>query len=329
MNREQVLSFSALREHIDDFDQAVLKTAGIDFFCSSAAWILPAVQAFYPESRARILRIDDHFLALVQREVPGVGSALLPLESSWCLAAPLVGPDSQLLADVFYQTVRHLGGQWRLAFLSGLQNEQPVWQKLVTRLHHRFALFRGSQSVRRVASLEGGVDGFLARRTSKFRKNLRRNQRTCRAEQLRFEVIHGALAPEQAREYLNTFMQVEALSWKGLSEQGVNQGEMYVFYREMVAMLGPRDRFRAVTAHLDGKLVGFLFGGLLGPHFRGLQFSFDDRYRALGIGNALQMKMIEHLCGEGTLTYDLGADMAYKQRWGEIAFTTDAMVIRS
>ncbi len=328
MNREQVLSFAALQENFDDFDRAVLATAGVDPFCSSAGWILPAVKAFYPESQARILCLDGHYLALVQRELPGVGQALLPLESSWCLASPLIGPDPTVLADLFFQTARHLGGRWRLAYLSGLNADQPLWQLLLERLHHRFALFRGAKSVRRVAALDDGVDGFLRRRTRKFRENLRRNQRACAERGVQFRLISGAMSAEAGRNHLQDFMAVEAQSWKGLSEQGVNHGEMRLFYHEMVALLAPRNRFRAVVAECDGEVVGFLFGGLMDRFFRGLQFSFDDRFRKLGVGNVLQMNMIQQLCEEQVLSYDLGSDMPYKQRWGEIAFATDAMVVR-
>ena len=71
-----------------------------------------------------------------------------------------------------------------------------------------------------------------------------------------------------------------------------------------------------------------LHGGLVGDHFRGLQVSFDEEARSLGLGNALQLEMIRWLCEVGAASYDLGGYSAYKDRWAEAGLTTLRIVLR-
>jgi CelD/BcsL family acetyltransferase involved in cellulose biosynthesis len=70
-----------------------------------------------------------------------------------------------------------------------------------------------------------------------------------------------------------------------------------------------------------------LHGGSLGRRFRGLQFSFDDALRELGLGNALQLELIEWLTEEGFERYDLGSRSEYKQRWAEQIDATRALLV--
>ena len=43
--------------------------------------------------------------------------------------------------------------------------------------------------------------------------------------------------------------------------------------------------------------------------------------------NCVQLEMIENLCKEAVLSYDLGTDMPYKARWGEKTFETSIIAI--
>ena len=180
----------------------------------------------------------------------------------------------------------------------------------------------------RSASLEGGLDGFLARRTSKFRNNLRRDQRAVADLDITFTHWDGIMSSEAADALFLRMMEVEARSWKGLQEQGVNEGGMFLFYREMLKMLGPVGQLRAIMACKGGRDVGYIFGAVMGKTYRGLQFSFLDNYSRLGLGNVLQLEMIKRLCLEGIDRYDLGTEMEYKSRWAEIGFETASIVVR-
>ena len=103
---------------------------------------------------------------------------------------------------------------------------------------------------------------------------------------------------------------------------------MREFYALMLPRLAARGALRCVFARRDGEDVGYLCGGLAGDLFRGLQFSFDDRLRALGLGNALQLEAIEALTQEGVALYDLGAQSEYKAHWGELRVASVGVLAR-
>jgi CelD/BcsL family acetyltransferase involved in cellulose biosynthesis len=102
---------------------------------------------------------------------------------------------------------------------------------------------------------------------------------------------------------------------------------MRLFYERALARLIPAGAFRGLVATIEGRDVGFVFGGVFGSTYRGLQVSFDADHRALGLGNVLQARLIERLAGEGITTYDLGSDIEYKARWAEPGLTTATLVV--
>ena len=121
---------------------------------------------------------------------------------------------------------------------------------------------------------------------------------------------------------------VEERSWKSAGGNGVDRGPMCAFYRRMLPRLAARKALRVVFARRRGEDVGYLVGGLAGELFRGLQFSFDERLRALGLGNVLQLEAIDALTQEGVALYDLGGQSEYKARWGELQVPTVGVLAR-
>ncbi len=98
----------------------------------------------------------------------------------------------------------------------------------------------------------------------------------------------------------------------------------------MLPRLARRGAVRAQVGKRDGEDVAIVVGGVIdtpgGVAYRGLQFSFDDRLRPLGLGNVAQLAQIEALSREGVALYDLGSDVDYKRRWGEGCLTTVTLV---
>src|SRR5262249_24570836 len=149
-----------------------------------------------------------------------------------------------------------------------------------------------------------------------FRAGARAALRRVRAAGISFEAIFGASAAQADAGYARV-LAVERRSWKAATGNGVDQGPMRSFYARMYPGPAARAALRLLFAVRDGEDAGYLAGGVAGPTFRGLQFSFDDRLRALGLGNALQLEMIARLAGGEVRAYDLGAQSAYKARWAE------------
>ncbi|MCA9545831.1 MAG: GNAT family N-acetyltransferase [Myxococcales bacterium] len=313
------LTFDGLDAQQAAFDAAVARTPEIDHFCSALDWVQPARAAFAPEAQP-FVRTEPGVgtVALMQIEVTG-GRAVAPLEAGWGLAAPFAGPDAEGLMALLDAMLAEAEPAAHGVFLSGIVRGGALWTAALRRFGRRYRLGLGPPCDRRVADLAGGVDGFLGRRSAKFRAELRRAWRKAEAEGFRHQYLTRVADPAAL---FTRVMALEGASWKGLSGQGVNEGAAREFYRLMMPRLARRNALRAALITRDGQDVAFCVGGLFGPTYRGLQVSFDDRFRAFAPGNLAQFAMIQGLCREGVGVYDLGTDMPYKHRWSEPGLQT-------
>lgn len=309
-----------------DYDRAVSADPEVDAFCSRSAWILSFFEAFRPGARVEVLREEDSFVALAAVDEPGVGVVLESLESMWGFASPLVGARSTALLEHMHARAA-ASGALRPQLLTGLPATRDRLEAVIRVLAARFAIRPLEPTVRYQASLAGGVDGWLGRRTRKFRRNLRGARERTRAAGVRLEHVRPRTAAESAVAYARA-LEIERDTWKTASGNGVDRGPMREFYARMLPRLAERGELRALFATLDGVDVGYLYGGTAGALFRGLQFSFRERERALGLGNALQAEMIESLCADGFALYDLGSQSEYKRHWGEIGLVTAGLLAR-
>jgi len=327
------LSREALEGALDAFDADVARTRDIDAFCSSSAWVIPAERALAPAREIHGWRSDAGW-ALLARRVHSEGwPCLTPLEASWCLASPFACPDASRAAELARDVARELAiaAKAEVLLLSGLAPGSAMQRALVAALAPGYEILGDvlPNATRFQASLEGGVDGFLSRRSPHFRARLRQAaRRTARAgvvfEPARTETVADALALHER------MVAVEARSWKGLAGEGLVVPSFAAFYRMMLPMLARRGALRAQVGRRDGEDVAIIVGGLIdtpdGVVYRGLQFSFDDRLRAHAPGNAAQLAQITALADEGVALYDLGSDVDYKRRWGERTLSTLTLV---
>ena len=305
-----------LRNRAEEHDRAVAATEGIDQFCSSLDWLLPAHEAFSPDHPLHLRVSENGFVTLARGFNPRIGRYLQPLEASWCLAAPFAGADVEALVDEFADECESRLVDWDLLYLSGIPPDTPLFRRLVATfgLRHRIGL--GHRTARYVASLEGGLDDYLARRSSKFRANLRRSRRLADDQDVTYEHVHD-VSENDAGALYERILAVEERSWKGMSGTGILDGGMNTFYRIMLPRLARRNALRCVFARQGDRDVAFVFGGIFENTYRGLQLSYDDDLSKLSLGNLVQLEMIEALCDEGLLHYDLGSELDYKSRWAE------------
>jgi CelD/BcsL family acetyltransferase involved in cellulose biosynthesis len=101
---------------------------------------------------------------------------------------------------------------------------------------------------------------------------------------------------------------------------------MLDFYRLMVPRLHRRGALRLGFAQRDGQDLAYILGGIFGDTYRGLQFSFAADEEPLSLGNLCQYWQLERLCAENIALYDLGSEVEYKRRWGEIVHETVTLV---
>ena len=320
------LTLTELDEQCEEFDARVRRTPDVDPFCSATPWIIPAHHALMPPREPWLRRSDHGYVALASGFDGRVGRYLQPLEASWGLSGPLIGEDPWLLTQEFVVECRRSGG-WDVLLLSGVVRESLLYQALIRGFGARHRLGLGMTTRRYQASLEGGADGFLGRRSSKFRANLRRSSRRAREEGVVFQEVRDVPTRAAQDGVYDRILAIEEESWKGRDGVGITDGPMCAFYRRMIRRLGARGLFRAVFAEVDGEDVAYVFGGVLGEVYRGLQVSFDHRYAKLSMGNLVQWEMIQRLCEEGVGLYDLGGELPYKARWAEEVLETTMLVV--
>ncbi|MEX2208256.1 MAG: GNAT family N-acetyltransferase [Myxococcota bacterium] len=308
-----------------DHDLAVAADPAIDRFCSLGAWILSFHDAFRPRAELRSAREGGAFVALAAAEEPSIGIVLQPLESMWGFASPLVGEGSCELLGRLLEPGPAAPAREPL-LLSGVPLERARLEPLLRLLAPHYALRPLAETLRWQASLDGGVDGWLARRSGRFRRGLREARRRTRDAGVRFACLSPVVA-DAAAAYARV-LAVERDTWKTRSGNGVDRGPMRDFYARMLPALAARGALRILFATRDGVDVGYLYGGIAGGLFRGLQFSFRESERRLGLGNALQAEMIERLCAEGLSVYDLGSQSDYKRRWAEPGLVTLRLLAR-
>lgn len=312
----------------EEVDGAALRTPRIDGFCSSSAWIVPAHHAFHPVAVPWILQGADGFAPLAVDHADSVGRYVAPLEAMWGLASPLLSSDPVRLARDLAAKLLDQRRRWDTLWFSGLAMDSDAFRALVGAFGRRCRLGLGPQTVRHVASVDGGFEGWIERRSAKFRANIRRTVRRAEQEGITYSRLDRFEAQGAGQRLFDRILAVERRSWKGMSEQGIQSGAMLRFYQLMVAQLARDGRLRVVLARQGESDVAFCFGAVFGDTYRGLQMSFADEYRALGAGNLVQAEMIRWLGEDGVPEYDLGTDIPYKMRWSEPGLTTVALVVQ-
>jgi Acetyltransferase (GNAT) domain len=308
----------------DEFDQEVAATPAIDRFCSTSAWILAASAALMPPRVPYSFRGASGYFAAMRGIHPAGFPYVEPVELAWGLASPLVGRDPDALAA---EVARVLAERrdWQIAILSGLTADGPQRRALERAIPARWERRRGTPTVRHIASLEGGVDGFLARRSRELRKTIRKSLRAAADAGVMFEEVRAA-APEAEALYAR-IQCVEERSWKSREGVGISGGQMRAFYQQMLPRLCATGQQRTLFARLGEADVGYILGAVFEGEYRGLQFSYDDDHARLGLGGLLQFHQVTALCKEGVARYDLGTEMDYKRRWAEEVMETEMLVL--
>jgi len=310
------LTLQDLDELATEYDEAVAAGLTVDRFCSSSFWILPSARHLSPGAVPRILRANGVYAVLARSS-----SWLHPLEATWGLCCPLVGQDPDAAVELFVELLER-EGEWSAALATGLAEGSPLWKKLGRALARRYGVERGPTTRRYVARLEDGLDGFLERRPAGLRKNLEKAHRRGERSGLTFEV------KDREEASFERILAVEHRSWKGQNGVGIDREPMRSFYRDMNRRLLDRGRRRLMFARLEDEDVAYIFGGLLGDTFRGLQFSFDSRFSSLSLGNLCQLEEIRRLVESGVRRYDLGSEVRYKRKWGEEVVETACLIAR-
>ena len=318
------LTLADFEHQAHEFDAAVDQASGIDPFCSRSDWILPANAAFSPGRHAFIYTAPCGWIAFMQRSV-GRTSYLEPLEAMWGMGSPLITNTQELVVRFRELLTNHTNVN--AAIIPGIFDHSPLWQRAATVLASRFHVATGPVATRHIASLRGGLDGFLSRRSRNFRKNMRKAYRRAKDAGIRFAPC-SLTSAATTKGVVARIMRVETASWKGHLGVGVDQGSMREFYERMLVRLIARKSARLWFATHNGRDVAYVLGGVCGRRYRGLQFSFDQAFTAYSLGNLCQYHQIIELCEQGCTVYDLGMGMDYKQHWADDTCNSTCLIVK-
>lgn len=310
------MTWAELEANTTLIERAVDHTPEIDRWCSGPDWILAVRQGFAPESDGLLLRSGDTdvpgFALLANYRLEDGSTMIAGLEPLWGFAAPVFGPDLEALGGELCQELAVR--DWRMLVLPGVpppSGPRSYATCLARALAPLGQAHIGEGIIRQVADIADGPDDWLARRSPRFRRNLRRAER---------DAATVGLTITDARHEPELYQRIQAIersSWKGRDDGGITAPEMATTYRAMVERLRGNGRLRAAIASLDGHDVGYILGGVRGDRYRGLQLSYRADVAGLSVGHLLQWWQLQDLRGERLSSYDLGMDMDYKRRWAD------------
>ncbi len=313
------------------FESAVDATPAIDHWCSGPDWQLPVTIAFAPRAEHLLLATDDDdgFALLAKYYGEGRQPMFGGIEPLWGFGTPIVGADVQRVATEAAVVLADRP-DWTTLFLAGmpLAADDPRKPDPTVTLGVAFAFSTLGQVgfaegiTRQIIDLVDGYGPWLARRSARFRRNLR--QAGSRARSAGLAIEDGSNDPG----LFDRLMAIEHRSWKGQEGSGITTDEMSTMYRLMIDRLQARQRLQVHIATLDGRDVGYILGGIRARRYRGLQLSYTDEAGHLSVGNLLQdhqLQLLDH--HDLADRYDLGMDFDYKRRWADRPETSLTLVV--
>lgn len=309
------LSWDQFELQSEAVEQCALQTEGIDSFCSSVDWAAAAHVAWAPELKPYLAKLPSGFVAFLRD-----GAVLTPFDRAWGYSCPVIGPPA--VAAELAALLRAQPEVWQVIAITGLRQDAPLFTAVIEAFAPWCDLALGHPQQRWLANLVG----YFGRRSAKFLREIRRIERNADKAGITIEPVADS-SGDPAREF-ERVLSVEKRSWKGPDKTGLNESEMRAFYAELFKRLRERDRFRLRFARIDGEDIGYIAGGVIGDQYRGLQFSFDDRFRSFAPGNLMQIAEIRSLMREGFRGYDMGIHIPYKARWADDLVETTTLIIR-
>jgi hypothetical protein len=298
-----------------------ITTHQADPFCCTPAWQLSFHEAFCPERRLLIADSANNVIAFAENVLARGRLFLTPIEAHWLFGCPLLGKEAvELLSDVLEFCGTFYAPIFPKIAISGIRPGGALARRLEQRFSGSFSLVFHSSGLQCAASLAGGTDGFLSRRSANHRHKLRKAARRAAEQGVRFERVIPASSPEAEEAYAR-MLAVERASWKGIGRCGMAEPSSKRFYHCLLQRLASSRQARIIFAKHENRDIGFIFGGMAGKIYRGQQFSFDDAWKRFSIGSVMQLEKIEWLCEEGAVRYDMGPldgqKMEYKEHWTE------------
>lgn len=310
MNR---LTMAEFRVRTGEFAEAVAATPGTCGFCSGPLWQLAAYEHLHSGASGDpiIFERDGVWLLFAPQKPSGIH---FPLEASWIFGCPLAGDPTAAVALLREAAARVAAerGHPLAFFVGGLVPDGPVHRALRT-------LEPGSRCWREYPGMDvmridlgEGFEAWRERRSKKFRRTLR----DAAGPVPGLEIVD--LSKEDPDVLFEILLGIQRDSYKWQEGTDIFQIPGYAaFYRALLEGLHATGNLRVLVARREGVDLAHIFGGVAGGTYRGLQMSYRESARDLGLGNRLQVENLRRCADEGIEHYDLGMHAPYKERWAD------------
>ena len=295
-------------------DEAARVSPGIMRFCSTFAWQVSAHEAFYPHRAPLVFQKGNHWILLCGGELPPFQKILQPFESDWFFGCPVLGPDPRVGCQILLDILLELRSDYPLVWLGGIPRDGLLDRLLLSRFSRFFRIQRLDGCDCHFASLEGGKAGYFSRRSGRFRRFIRKIRENAESAGVEVEQVREG----SAETIMGRLLDIERRSWKSKAGESIFEQPRFVdFYHRLIRRLLPENRFRMVILQRGGRDFAYAMGGVFDKEFRGFQLGYHADAASLNPGHLCQDFLIQLLCDEGILSYDLGMIMDYKERWAE------------
>jgi CelD/BcsL family acetyltransferase involved in cellulose biosynthesis len=298
-----------------------------DPFSSGPAWQRSYLAAFQSDAPLFVRHDEERLAAFALFQDTGSEPFLAAPDRGWMFGRTLLGENASELLLELLDEVRDRASS---VLLTGLDRSDADSMSMLLDLAARTrnqAIAHVSDMTMAQASLEGGRDGYWSRRDAKFRREAGRQQRRAAQRGVTFERCLPRDLDDAESAY-RRMLALEERSWKGREGLGIGGRGSEDFYLVLLASLAATGDARVVFAKAGDLDIGFAFGGVAGTVYRGQQFSFDEAWGGLSIGNLLQDQMIAWLCEQGVERYDMGPEMPYMRRFAEDRATQSAFFLQ-
>ncbi len=210
--------------------------------------------------------------------------------------------------------------------------EQPEGCSLVGELarlagRQRYLLSVTADSSCPFLDLTGTFAEYFGARSRAFRKRMRAAHRKL-ANAGSLDLVRTARWPE-VREAFESYLELEARSWKSGTGAAVSGGTRQGFYEALVAEAGPSGCFHVVSLRLDGRWIAATLAFVHERRYYSLQITHDAAYAAYSPGTVLEYLELQDCFDSDLIEYDfLGGFLSNKQRWSATWRETEQLYIR-
>ena len=239
-----------------------------------------------------------------------------------------IGPLSDELYACALDAIETMSGEWDGLRLDEKETGDPeleLLQRLTQERHWRWHTVRQHECP--YLDLRTDWTAYLARRSSKLRKNLGSSRRRLASRgTLRLARFDS---PAEARDGLDALLDVTARSWKQRDKIGLGSSQAYRdFYREFAGRMAAQGRVRIYCLYVGTRAIAATLAFIDGKTYYSTQIAHDAEFDAYSPGTLLESMEMQDLMQERRFdTFDfLGAALSNKRRWTETMHSTSRLI---